>query len=275
MRESELILNPDGSIYHLALLPGEIASTIILVGDQDRVKLISQHFDRIDVKKQRREFVTHTGWIGDKRISVISTGIGTDNIDIVMHELDALVNIDFESRLVKNDIQSLDIIRLGTSGSINDDIHLDDIIVSRYAIGTDSLGQYYGIHQSPHEFLPSWSYFTKAFDYDLTRYPGIFKDGITITCPGFYAAQGRTLRLEPEFKLDIEHLHNIYIHGLPVTNIDMETSGIYLLAEKMGHRAITFNLILAHRLQRKFAKDYLAVMNRTISDILNWVCMMK
>ena len=270
MKESELILNPDGSIYHLALLPEDIAPTIILVGDQDRVQLVSQHFDRIEVKKQRREFITHTGRIGDKRISVISTGIGTDNIDIVLNELDALVNIDFITRTIKTSITSLTVIRIGTSGSIHPDVHLDDILVSRYAMGTDSTGQYYGIHESPHKLLPAWSYMVKAHYFDLQKFPGPFKEGITLTCPGFYAAQGRALRLSPEYKLPLDQLQDIQLHGFSITNLEMETAGIYLLAEKLGHKAISFNAILANRLAGKFSTRREIVVNELIKNVLQW-----
>lgn len=271
MQESELILNADGSIYHLALLPEDIARTIILVGDPGRVTLVSQFFDRIEIKKHKREFLTHTGWVGKHKVSVISTGIGTDNIDIVLNEIDALVNIDFKERKIKSELTSLNFIRIGTSGAIHPDIELEDVLVSRYAIGTDSLGEYYGTHQSPHELFPPWSYLAKSYNFDLSMLPDTYKEGVIITCPGFYAAQGRTLRVTPEYALPVDKLHEILIHGLPVTNIDMETAAIYLLAEKMGHKAISFNLILAHRLHHRFTKEYTAPMQKTIGEILNWI----
>jgi len=271
MRESELILNSDGSIYHLALMPEDVAPTVILVGDQDRVALVSQHFDRIELKKQKREFITHTGWIDDKRISVMSTGIGTDNIDIVMMELDALVNVDFKTRTTKQELTSLNLIRIGTSGSIHPDLQLGDVLVSRYSIGTDSLGEYYGQYTSPHELFPEWSYLVKAYDFELSKFPSKIKEGITVTCPGFYAPQGRTLRLTPEYVLPFSVLHKIRIHQLPITNIDMETAAIYLFAEKMGHHAITFNLILAQRIHSSFIRDYAGLMDKTIKDILTWI----
>jgi uridine phosphorylase len=271
MRESELILNADGSIYHLALLPEDIAQTIILVGDPDRVGIVSQHFDRTEIKKQKREFFTHTGWVGKQRVSVISTGIGTDNIDIVLNELDALVNIDFVERKIKPGLTSLNFIRIGTSGAIHPEIQVEDVLMSRYAIGTDSLGEYYGTHQSPHELFPQWSYLVKAYPFDVSRLPDTYKEGVIVTCPGFYAAQGRSLRLTPEYALPVEKLHEILIHGLPVTNIDMETAAIYLLSEKMGHKAMSFNIILAHRLRHQFAKDYSVPMHRTIGEILQWI----
>src|SRR5688500_5985746 len=235
MKESELILNPDGSIYHLSLLPDDIAPTVIFIGDPERVHLISRHFDRLEFKKQRREFITHTGWIGDKRLTVISTGIGTDNIDIVLNELDALVNIDFETKTIKPSLTSLNIIRLGTSGSIHPDVHMDEVLVSRYAVGTDSLGNYYGANKSPHPVLPPWSYFVKAHNFNLNEFHGTLKEGITLTCPGFYGPQGRSLRISGDYDLSIDRLSEIEINGLNVTNIDMETAGIYLLAHTLGH----------------------------------------
>jgi len=271
MQESELILNSDGSIYHLALLPEDLAQTVILVGDPGRVPLVSQFFDRIDIKKHKREFITHTGWVGSQRISVISTGIGTDNIDIVLNEIDALVNIDFKERKEKADLTSLNFIRIGTSGAIHPEIELEDVLISLYAIGTDSLGEYYGTHQSPHELFPSWSYLVKAYGFDFSRLPDKYKKGVIITCPGFYAAQGRSLRLIPEYALPVDKLHEISIHGLPITNIDMETAAIYLLAEKMGHKAISFNIILAHRIHHQFTKGYTAPMNKAIEEILLWI----
>lgn len=316
MKNSELILNTDGSIYHLALLPEDIADTIILVGDPDRVPKVSEHFDRIDIIKQQREFVTHTGWIGRKRITIISTGIGTDNIDIVLNELDALVNIDFDARMVKSSTTSLNIIRIGTSGSIHPEVFCDDILVSRYAIGTDLLGQYYGGGQIKNDLLPSWSYLTKAYDFGLSNFHseykgttknpaksyvlpvaertnkdkqmvvealgergisdqkevfrGSHKEGTTLTCPGFYAPQGRELRLPGNLVLPFEDLHKININGFPMTNMEMETAGIYLLAEKLGHRAISFNAILAERLSGKFSASPNAVIQNLISSTLEF-----
>lgn len=271
MKESELILNADGSIYHLALRPDEIAPAIILVGDQNRVALVSRHFDRIEITRQHREFVTHTGWMGPKRVSVISTGIGTDNIDIAINEIDALVNVDFQNRQVKSELKSLDIFRIGTSGAVHPDVFLGDIVVSRLAIGTDALGQYYGQHQKPHALLPDWSYLTRAYDYDLMTFPGGYKNGVTLTCPGFYAAQGRTLRIRPDYIMPVNLLHQITLENYPVTNIEMESAGIYLLAEKFGHRAMSFNAILAHRLQGKFASDPAGDLEKLIQHVLQFI----
>lgn len=271
MRESELILNPDGSIYHLNVRPGDVATTIILVGDQDRVPMVSRHFDHIDLKQYKREFVTHTGYIGPKHLSVVSTGIGTDNIDIALNELDALFNIDFSTRTYKQELRSLEFIRIGTSGSVHPDVHLEDLLVSRYAVGIDSLGEFYGGTGQPHKLLPPWSYLAKAYEYDLGHLQTRIKEGVTITCPGFYAAQGRTLRLHPDYKLPIERLSEIRINGFPITNMEMETAAIYLLSQKLGHRAISFNAILAHRIDNTFSKATTKVVERSIEDVLTWI----
>lgn len=271
MKASELILNSDGSIYHLAIRPEDVAPIVIFVGDQNRVPKVSQYFDRVEIKKQQREFNTHTGWLNDKRITVMSTGIGTDNIDIALNELDALVNIDFESRTINETIRSLQIFRIGTSGSVHPEIHPGATVVSRYAIGTDALGQYYGKHEKLHDLLPSWTYLTKSGDFDLSKFPASYLDGITLTCPGFYAPQGRTLRIAPHFIVSFEELHKIRIHEVPVTNIEMETSGIYLLSSLMKHQALSFNAILADRIGGAFIKDHESVVDKLIRDVLKWI----
>ncbi|MEO6132900.1 MAG: nucleoside phosphorylase [Saprospiraceae bacterium] len=271
MNESELILNADGSIYHLALRPGEIGNTIILVGDQDRVSKVSQYLDRIEFKKQKREFVTHTGWLGEKKITVLSTGIGTDNIDIVINELDALVNIDFETRQVKPSLQSLSFIRIGTSGAIHPDVNLDDVVASRYAIGTDALGHYFEVEKQPHPLLPPWSYLTGRYDFDLSHFPIPFTEGITLTCPGFYNPQGRVLRIASKYNLPVEKLNSILIKNTPITNLEMETAGIYLLADLLGHKAISFNAILAQRLIGAFSSNPEKTIDELIKNVLNWI----
>lgn len=270
MKPSELILHDDGSIYHLALRPGDVAPLVILVGDPNRVSMVSRYFDRIELKKQQREFHTHTGWYKGNRITVMSTGIGTDNIDIVMNELDALVNIDFKERKVKQEITSLTILRIGTSGSIHPDVHPGDTLISLYAIGTDALGQYYGKHEKLHDLLPPWTYVTNSGKFDLARYPSPYTKGVTLTCPGFYAPQGRTLRISPHFIVSFEQLHNIKIQEMPVTNMEMETAGIYLLSSLMGHNALSFNAILADRIGGAFIADYEKVIDHLIRDVLAW-----
>ncbi len=271
MNASELILNPDGSIYHLSLLPGDIANDIIFVGDQDRVPLVSKYFDQIEIKKNKREFVTHTGRIGTKRITVISTGIGTDNIDIVMNELDALANINLENRSINPNPTSLNIFRIGTSGSIHPAITIGSTVVSTLAIGLDTLGAYYNAEKMHHLHLPEWSYITKRHDFALSTFGSHFSEGITVTCPGFYAPQGRSLRLPSSNKISFEQLHSLEKDGYHITNMEMETAGIYILASFMGHKAISFNAILAERLTGNFSTESDQVVNNLIKDTLEWI----
>jgi uridine phosphorylase len=271
MKASELILNPDGSIYHLNLLPEDIAHDVIFVGDPDRVQQVSRHFDRIDFKKHKREFITHTGWFKGKRITVMSTGIGTDNVDIVINELDALVNIDFTTRAVKEKLTSLNIIRIGTSGSIHPEINCDEILVSALAIGTDNLGSYYPSKKADHPLLPGWSYLTKRYPFDLHNFPEAFKEGITLTCPGFYGPQGRVLRVNPVYTISIEDLHRETWKGYSFTNLEMETSALYLLAEALGHKAISINAILANRLSGKFSHHPAKTVDELIVHTLEWI----
>ncbi|MFA4978914.1 MAG: nucleoside phosphorylase, partial [Sphingobacterium sp.] len=206
INESELILNSDGSIYHLNLLPEDLANTVITVGDPDRVAKVSKYFDRIELKKGKREFITHTGYLGNKRLTVISTGIGTDNIDIVLNELDALANIDFANRTVKSTLSSLDIVRIGTSGAVQQDVEMGTILASAYGIGLDALMNYYqgsydGEEQALQAELAEYfsalnlkPYVAKAGASLLDRIAFDLPKGVTLTAPGFYAPQGRTVR---------------------------------------------------------------------------------
>ena len=271
MNAAELILNPDGSIYHLNILPEDVAPTVILVGDPGRVAKVSNFFDTIDVIKQKREFITHTGWFNQQRITVISTGIGTDNIDIVLNELDALVNVDLNSRLPKEKLTSLNLIRIGTSGSIHPDVYTSDIVVTGIAIGTDILGMYYPHLPYDHQLLPSWSYLTTRHDFNLKNFPEPYKEGITLTCPGFYGPQGRIIRAPLDYDIPIEELHEIEIDGLPFMNLEMESSAIYLLAQILGHKAISFNDILAERLGGKFSGKSGKSIEVLIHATLKWI----
>lgn len=271
MNAAELILNPDGSIYHLNLLPEDIAPTVILVGDPARVPKVSKFFHTLDVIKQKREFITHTGWIDDKRITVISTGIGTDNIDIVLNELDALVNIDLQTRLPKEKLVSLNLVRIGTSGSIHPDVHMDDIVISGMAVGTDAIGLYYKNERIENPLLPSWAYITKRHPFNLSDFPEKFKEGITLTCPGFYGPQGRILRAPVEYKIQIDDLHKTQTDGMSFVNLEMETSAIYLFAQMLGHKAISFNVILAERLGGKFSEKSNSSVERLIQATLKWI----
>lgn len=279
---ADLIINPDGSIYHLNLLPEDLADTVITVGDPDRVEEVSRYFDKIELKKGKREFITHTGYLAKKRISVISTGIGTDNIDIVINELDALVNIDFDTREVKSDLKSLEIIRVGTSGSVQSDIPMGSILVSEYGLGMDTLMQYYLHDNNAHELellnalkthlkdLKGISPYITAADSDLLQ--KMAKDlvkGITLTAPGFYSPQGREVRAKSLHKNLVELFQNFKFMEKRISNLEMETAGIYALSKAMGHKAISFNAILASRVKNEFSNNPAKVINQLIQLVLS------
>lgn len=266
--ETDLILNPDGSAYHIKLLPGDVAETVITVGDADRVPHISQYFDHIELKKGKREFITHTGTIGGKRLMVISTGIGTGNVDIVLNEIDALVNIDLETRLPFTETRSINFIRIGTSGAIQKDIEVDSLLVSSAAFGMDSMMHFYNQNLGASE-QELYSAFIAALPAELSPLPYLAtankqlieqlavddRQGLTITAPGFYAPQGRTIRTQIPFEGLIDTFAAFSHHQQKITNIEMETAGIYGLANALGHRAISFNVILANRANNQFSTD--------------------
>lgn len=269
MQKSELIINQDGSVYHLHLKPGEVAPTIITVGDPNRVHEISKFFDTIRVEKQNREFYTVTGTIGTKAITVVSTGIGTDNIDIVLNELDALFNVDFSTGKEKDTIKTLEIIRIGTSGSIQEDIEVGSLICSSMAIGLEGLMHNYSdfpgtsetilykelMDQSVDLHYPINPYVTKVSNMLAAPFGSFTQAGITITAGGFYAPQGRHIRLNPRQKDIIFQLKDISLRGQRVSNLEMETAGIYGLAGLMGHRAVSLNAILANRITGVFSNQ--------------------
>lgn len=267
--ESELIINNRGAIYHLDVRPDELAHTIITVGDPDRVPAVSKHFDKIEGRFQHREFVTHTGYIGNKRLSVVSTGIGTDNIDIVLNELDALVNIDFNTRLIKENLTSLQIIRLGTSGALQDSIPVDSFVVSSHGLGLDNLMAYYTFENTTAE-----KQLLEAFRGQVLLQPGGaspclftagenlqqhftegFHTGITVTCPGFYAPQGRVLRGTLSNPNLIDSLTSFSYEGNRITNFEMETSAIYGMGRVLGHQCLSVSAIVANRISQEFSKD--------------------
>lgn len=272
---SEFVTNQDGSIYHLGLKPGEISPTIITVGDPDRVPMVSKYFDEIYLKVHKRELVTHTGRIGNKHLTVISTGMGTDNIDIVLNELDSVFNIDFETRTIKEELTKLQIIRLGTSGGIQDDIPLEAILATEFAIGYDGLLGYYQIPE--HEF----SQISVPFIGDTKGHvvPGsknllesIAKDyikGVTYTAAGFYAPQGRQLRAKVT-QTDLLHQlkHLPLPDGRRVTNIEMETAGLYGLGYALGHDVISISVLLAHRMNGTFSVNPEAAIVKMIENCL-------
>jgi len=276
---SELILTDKGSIYHLDLRPEQIATTIITVGDPDRVELVSRYFDRVDYRVQHREFVTHTGMLGSKRISVLSTGIGTDNIDIVLNELDALVNVDFEKREIKKEKISLDIIRIGTSGTIRSEIEIDQIILSKGAIGLDGLMHFYEreTDQCEDELLnwdipwPIKPYMTWGSKKLLDQFSKLGEQAITISSTGFYGPQNRMIRLKPKVSNFFELLDNQIIDGSRIGNLEMETSGLYGLSEILGHECISINAIIANRALGVFSKDPAKTVKRTIESVLQLI----
>lgn len=279
--ESELILNKDGSVYHLHLLPDDLADTVITVGDPDRVPRVSRYFDTIEIKKTKREFVTHTGTINGKRITVMSSGISTDNIDIVLNELDAVVNIDLTTRVPKTQLKKLNIIRIGTSGAIQPDIPIDSLLVSKTAFGLDTLMHYYrrNINESEQQLLDAFKtvlpkdgrfvpYIASADTGLMTKLGHDILQGITFTAPGFYAPQGREIRAHsahPEFMNAIRQFN---LNGQRITNLEMETAGIYGLSAVLGHRAISFNVILANRSTQTFSKHPEKIVDHYIRQLL-------
>ncbi|HYK57334.1 MAG TPA: nucleoside phosphorylase [Flavisolibacter sp.] len=280
--ESELIINPRGAVYHLNLRPEELAHTIITVGDPDRVALVSQYFDSVESKFRHREFVSHTGFIGKKKITVIATGIGPDNIDIVLNELDALVNIDFETRQIKQDLTSLNIIRIGTSGSLQRDIPVDSYVASTHGLGLDNLLNYYRQEHNEqekqllHSFVThtqlngnaSNPYISTASGSLLKHFVNGYHQGITVTCPGFYGPQGRILRLGVQYPQLIDRLTEFTFGQHRITNFEMETAAIYGLGKLLGHHCLSLSAIVANRIQKEFTKDSDALIDRLIRQTL-------
>ncbi|WP_345953204.1 nucleoside phosphorylase [Mucilaginibacter sp. PAMB04168] len=280
--ETDLILNADGSAYHLNILPEDVADIVITVGDQDRVAEISKHFDNIELRKGKREFTTHTGYIGQKRITVVSTGIGTDNIDIVLNELDALVNIDFNTRTVNEKLRSLNIIRIGTSGAVQADVAVDSLLVSAAAIGLDPLMHYYehSLSKQEAEILTAFNnslpahfklrpYVATASAELISALATGLPQGITITAPGFYTPQGRQVRAKSSTPNLLNLISDFSIHQQPITNLEMETAGIYGLGANLDHKAISFNIILANRVTHQFSRQPLKIMDKHIREVLN------
>lgn len=281
MAASELILNPDGSIYHLHLRPEHVADTIITVGDPDRVGQVSKHFDRLEFSFNKREFITHTGYIGSKRLSIISTGIGPDNIDIVLNEIDALFNIDLASKKPKSSPVSLQFIRIGTSGALQADIPVDSFLWSSHAISWDNLFSFYEIPSTAevqslerelHKAIPNLPVKGQVF-----KAPGLlhqqfdtsFLQGITLTCPGFYAPQGRQLRLRSRVTAaHFDQLQKVRLGEHRITNMEMETAAIYGMAQGLGHQALSCNAILANRPRGTFSADPQKTVERLIEKVL-------
>ena len=280
LRDTELIITNSGRIYHLNLKKEEIADDIILVGDPSRVEQISNKFEKIDFKITHREFITHTGYYNNKKISVISSGIGTDNIDIVMNELDALANINFETRQINKIKRSLNIIRLGTSGGLNKKIDVDSFLVSEYAIGLDGLAHFYKNNDVLDQELSkmffnktNWSknhaspYSVKASNKLLNKFNN-FSKGITLTATGFYGPQCRNMRLKSSIS-DLENLiESIEYQGLNITNFEMETSALYFLGRSLGHNTLTICAILANRISKKYSTKPIDTIDELINEVL-------
>ena len=280
--ESELIINARGAVYHLDLRPEELAGTVITVGDPDRVKEISKYFDSVEVRAQHREFITHTGYVGKKRLTVLSSGIGPDNIDIVINELDALANINFETREIRKDLRSLNIIRLGTSGSLQADIPVDSFVASTHGLGIDNLLNFYRHEQNEEEKLLLQSFVTHTQLHGQMSYPYVsgaaasllknfvdgFHQGITVTCPGFYGPQGRILRLGVRNPDLINRLTDFRFGQHRITNFEMETSAIYGLGKLLGHNCLAINAIVANRVRKEFSRDGKAAVENLIKKFI-------
>ena len=276
--ESELIINDRGAVYHINCRPEEIADTILTVGDPDRVREVSKYFDTIEYQNQHREFIVHTGFIGHKRLTCVSTGIGPDNIDIVLNELDALANIDFETRLLKENFTALKIIRLGTSGSLQKEIAVDSFVASTFGLGLDNLLHYYQIdnNEAEMQLLHAFNahtqletgnirpYIQMAGIHLLKNFTQNYHQGITVTSPGFYGPQGRVLRLRLAYPLLIDQLTSFRFGNYQIANFEMETSAIYGLGKLLGHHCLSLNAIVANRITKEFSKDS----NRTVDNLI-------
>ncbi len=287
LQKSELVLTPDKSIYHLHLKPDDIADTIFLVGDPGRVQVMSSLFDSVELKVENREFVTHTGYYNKKRVSVISTGIGTDNIDIVVNELDALVNIDFDTRTVNEKKKSLRLIRIGTSGALHAEIEPGSVIVSNISCGFDNLLYYYKAFgevtdtDMGTQFLEhmQWNkynsnpYFVHAAPALLAVFDADeYFHGITISAPGFYAPQGRSLRMDIASDEYLERISSFRVGDLRINNFEMEGSALVGLSKILGHQAITICIALANRITGRFITEYQPFVKKLLQDVLDKLC---
>ncbi|MCW5917987.1 MAG: nucleoside phosphorylase [Ferruginibacter sp.] len=280
--ESELIINNRGAIYHLDLRPEELADTVILVGDPDRVKKVSRHFDKIEHQLQHREFITHTGLIGNKRVSCLSTGIGPDNIDIALNELDAVANINFETREVKPHFHKLQIVRFGTSGALQADIPVDNFVASSHGLGLDNVLNYYAYPKTTEQqemvkaFMEQTGlshevnhpYAFSGSEMLIKKFEEEYHKGITVTCPGFYGPQGRILRLGLNAPGLINKFTDFKFGNHRITNFEMETSAIYGLGKLLGHDCLSINVIIANRVAKTFSKDSNAAVEKMIEKSL-------
>lgn len=278
--ESELILNKDGSVYHLNLKPKHISDTILTVGDPSRVYMISKYFDDVDFEMNRREFITHVGTYKGKKITVISTGMGTDNVEIFMTELDALVNVDLKKREIKQRKKKLKIIRIGTSGALQEDLAIGSHLVSDYAVGLDTLMCYYNLPQDDFESqvglelqsvteLPFVPYVARGSQSLKEQVGAGMVVGNTVTCPGFYGPQGRQIRAEIKNKRLLEALNYYHKDDFWLTNFEMETAGYYALGRLLGHEVLSVNAIIANRIKNKFSKNPNKIIDSLIRKVLD------
>lgn len=278
--ESELILNRDGSVYHLNLKPQDISDTILTVGDPSRVYMISQYFDDIDFEMNRREFITHTGKYKGKKITVMSTGMGTDNVEIFMTELDALVNIDLKKREPKTRRRKLKIIRIGTSGALQEDVPVGSHLLAEYAVGLDTLMCFYNLPQNNFEKtvgeelqqqtgLPFTPYVVKGSSLLKDQFQESMIIGNTVTCPGFYGPQGREIRLPLKNKSFFETLNYYHKDDFWLTNFEMETAGYYAMGKLLGHEVLSANAIIANRVKNKFSSNPNKIIDGLIRKILD------
>ncbi len=282
LAESELILNPDGSVYHLALRPEQLGDLVLIAGDPGRVAKISAHFDQVEHKVQNREFVSHTGTLHGARITALATGIGTDNLDIVMGELDALVNIDLEKRTPRKEHRSLTIVRMGTCGALQEDVPVDELVVSQYGLGLDNVLHYYAHEQTDAELRILQAFLQQSewpdnlpMPYLASGHPMLVETlgrgnhvGLTATAGGFYGPQGRQLRAVPSVGGLNDALTNFNHEGLRLLNFEMETSALYGLSELLGHKACTVCTVVANRLRKEYSKDHDAAIGRMIAQVL-------
>ena len=278
--ETDLIINPDGSVYHLNLKPEHVSEKIITVGDPSRVHRISSHFDNVDFEMNKREFITHTGMYKGKRLTVISTGMGTDNVEILMNELDALFNIDLKTREVKEKPTSLKIVRIGTSGSIQEDMRLGTHVMGKYGIGMDPMMHFYEFEMGTFEKeiakslqkaigLPYSPYVVKGSEELIELFKDLMTPGNTLTCHGFYGPQGRTLRVPIKYPDLVDKLTYFHHNDFWISNLEMETAGYYGLAKVLGHEMISLNAIIANRVRNRFSKDPNKVIDSLIKKVLD------
>ncbi len=278
--ETDLILNPDGTIYHLGLRPEHLTDIILTVGDPERVPLVSRYFDTIDTRIQRREFHTHIGTLGGRRLMAISSGMGTDNVEILMTELDILANVDLTTRTPKTTLKKLNIIRIGTSGALQASVPLDSHLVSRMAFGLDTLMQFYPDQAFADEERAAAQALATHLSLPFTPYAAyaseklmqaIGKDmiiGSTVTCPGFYAPQGRSIRVPARDQHLVQKLASYRFNGKPLTNFEMETSGYYALGRLLGHEVLSVNAILANRITGEFSRQPQKTVEALIQKVL-------